>query len=198
MATIAYFTVPKIFNYDPRFADLSVNAQYLYSYMRDVRQLSLKNNWRDKLGVYIKLTRQKMADLLKVSLPTLRKVLHELKQLGLIIDLRMGLTRCNRIYVQLLPGESEADFQPRQKETSSSKEKPGFTPDRNGFSPNKPNSNNRNLIDPKNKRWFIKEGDKWMDGNGEIWEFSDGDVHPFYTRSALSRLVGEALPEFAL
>ncbi|MDL2318128.1 replication initiator protein A [Eubacteriales bacterium OttesenSCG-928-A19] len=199
MATIPYFTVAKKLddNDDPRYATLSVGARYLYSRMRDTLRLSVMNGWKDKLGYYIKMSRESMAGLLRVSLPTVRKILRELKAADLIIDLRMGLTRCNRIYVQLLPGESEEDLQPRQQpdacsrtqntapseqnQTTPSAKKQGFTPDRNNLSGNKRNPNNPNPNDPnrKNWKWFITEGTKWFDAEGRIWQFIDGEVERY-------------------
>lgn len=140
MATLAYFSIPKILDTDPLYENLSIHAKYLYGRMRDTFKLSVRNNWKDKLGVYIKLTRETMAKLLKISQPTLRKVLQELADAGLIIDVRIGLTQCNRIYVQFLPGETEEDFQSGEKKAAPTGKKQGPVPDRNGFA-----TNNRNL-----------------------------------------------------
>lgn len=145
MATLSYFSVPKMLDTDPRYQTLSTNAKYLYCHMRDRFKLSLQNNWRDQLGVYIKYSREAMAVLIKVSLPTLRKVLQELINARLIVDVRKGLTKCNHIYVQLLPGEEEKDLYSGRKTGMPSTEKQGFIPDRNAFSPNNHNPNNPNF-----------------------------------------------------
>lgn len=178
MATQAYFTIPKALETDPRYASLSIEARYLYARMRDTLKLSIKNNWRDHLGVYIKMARTTMAQVLNKSLPTVRKILKELREAGLIFDLRMGLTRCNRIYVKLLDGESESDLFPKAKEASLSKEKPDFSTDGNNFAANKRNSNQRNLSQREKKewRWFLKDGDKWMDAKGKLWQFLNGEI----------------------
>lgn len=195
MATLAYFTVPKILDTDSRFASLSVEAKYLYARMRDTMKLSIQNNWRDRLGVYIKMSRENMAALLGRSLPTIRKILTQLRSVGLILDLRVGLTQCNRIYVRLLPGEQDKDLLPGKKGPCPSVEKQGFSPDRNAFTLNNHNLSQRNPINPKSKRWFIKNGDIWMDGEGSLWQFTEGDVVPYYTRSDLKRLVNETMPK---
>lgn len=181
MATQAYFTIPKALETNPRYASLSIEARYLYARMRDTLKLSIKNNWRDKLGVYIKMARSTIAQILGKSLPTVRKIIKELRDAGLIYDLRMGLTRCNRIYVKLLDGENESDLFPRAKEASPSREKPDFKPDGNTFSPNNRNPNQRNSSQREKKewRWFLKDGDKWMDAKGKLWQFIDGEVCPY-------------------
>lgn len=200
MASLAYFTVPKLLDTDPRYTSLSVEARYLYAHMRDTMKLSLMNNWRDRLGVYIKMSRERMAALLGKSLPTVRKVLSELKKAGLIIDIRMGLTRCNRIYVQLLPGEQESDLQPARKETPPSVEKPGFTPDRNAFSGNNRNFSHPNPIEPNKKgwKWFITEGTKWFDADGRIWQFIDGEIAPYLVGEDHVRATGDLLAQIGM
>lgn len=131
METLAYRTIPKMLDTDQVYKKMSVEAKYLYSYMRDLFKLSVKNKWQDKKGIFIKLTREKIGELLGRSLPTVRKILKELVKAKLIIDIRLGLTLCNKIYVQLLPGETIEDFQTRKNQ--------GFTTDRNDFTPNKNN-----------------------------------------------------------
>lgn len=140
----AYFTVPKALE-KGHFADLSVEARYLYGRMRDTLKLSIENGWKDEFGYYIKMARETMGEILKRCLPKVRKIINELKEAGLIIDRRMGLTKCNRIYIKLLDGETIEDLQTRGKQGAQSKENLGFKPDRNGFSPN-----NRNPNQPKN------------------------------------------------
>lgn len=195
MATQAYFTIPKALETDPRYASLSLGARYLYVHLRDTFKLSIKNNWRDSLGVYIKIARETMAKFLGVSLPTVRKYIKELRRAGLIFDLRMGLTKCNRIYIRLLDGETENDLLPRQKESVPSAEKQGFTPDRNASPTNNRSLNMRNPNDDKKYRWILKNGDKWFEGDMLMW-LNDGDIEPYPTRKYLRGLFEEALPGF--
>lgn len=178
MATLAYFSIPKILDTDPRYEGLSIHAKYLYGRMRDTRKLSVKNRWQDKLGVYIKLTRQTMATLLKISLPTLRKVLGELVSAGLIIDVRKGLTQCNHIYVQLLPMETEEDVPSGEKEGMPPAKKQGFIPDRNGFAGSKRNPTNP---DHTNSDYRPRWGQKTVLAQ----QYTQRD----YTREELSQLI---------
>lgn len=198
MATQAYFTVPKVLDTHPRYANLSTDAKYLYARMRDTMKLSIKNNWRDSLGVYIKMARTSMAQLLHKSLPTIRKIIKELREAGLIFDLRMGLTKCNRIYVRLLEGESETDLSPAKKELPPSSEKPAFIPDRNDFSPNKRYSNHSNPSENNNDgwKWFISEGSKWFDKKGQLWEFVNGEIREYMSLSEEVRFAKRFADEF--
>lgn len=115
MADQAYFTVPKLLVKHPAFKTLSVEAKFLYAYFRDTHKLSVLNEWKDEAGTYIKLARQSIATLVGKSLPTVRRIIAELILAGLIRERRMGLTQCNRIYVQPLPGETLDDLAPKRK-----------------------------------------------------------------------------------
>ena len=137
MSNVAFFAIPKVLNTDSKYASLSVEAKYLYGLMRDRFKLSVKNRFKDTVGTFIYMPRKVMSGFLKKSLPTIRKFVAELVKVGLIIEKRMGLTKCNKIYVQLLPGEKEGDFQ--------TKEKPYFTPERNEVSPSNHNPSYINL-----------------------------------------------------
>ena len=191
MATLAYFTVPKLLDTDEKFKHLSVEARYLYANMRDTLKLSIKNNWQDQHGFFIKMKRTTMADLLNKSVPTVRKIVKELIGAGLINERRVGLTQANRFYIQLLPGESELDFAPQKKAEVQTGEKPGFSPDGKAFSPNNRNldirhTNNPHNIEPTEKnngrkdwKWFITEGSKWFDNKtGHYWQMVEGEIHP--------------------
>lgn len=194
MATLAYFTVPKILDTDEKYKKLSVEARYLYAHMRDTLKLSIKNNWQDQLGFFIKMSRSRMAELLNRSVPTVRKIVRELISAGLIKERRVGLTQANRFYIQMLPGESETDFVIKKKTEIQSKENPDFSPDGKDLStnkrnPNKPYTNDHNSISLGNKnlknssrkdwKWFLTEGSKWFDNKtGKYWQMIEGEVCP--------------------
>ncbi|MDL2317842.1 replication initiator protein A [Eubacteriales bacterium OttesenSCG-928-A19] len=218
MSALPYFTVAKMLDTDPRLARLSVEAKYLYSRMRDTLKLSIKNNWRDKLGPYIKMTRENMAQLLHKSLPTVRKILKELVEAKLIIDIRMGLTRCNRIYVRLLPGEGESDLVPAKQDErvhrarnenrlpsgeekiSHSGEKVDFIPDRNNLSPSKRNQSNPNPNENKNKWdhfWVLQEGSIFKYRNS-FWIYEDHEITPYLFGEELESRANELLLQMSM
>lgn len=196
MSTMAYFTIPKELETNPMYESLSVEARYLYGHMRDTLKLSIKNDWRDDQGVYIRMTRVKMGLLLKKSLPTVRKIIAELVDVGLLKEKREGLTHSNRLYVQLLPGEDVAAFQSKVQKASPPDRTPDFTTEGNGFAPNQrnlsdPNPNERNNT-KEPRRWFIKPGSIWFE-NGRLWQFIDEDIEPYRTRSELQKLFDDAV-----
>lgn len=140
MAT-AYYAIPKPLFTDPRFINLSIEAKTLYGFMRDRLKLSLKNDgWQDTIGTYILMARKTMAEFLRKSLPTVRKIVAELIGAGLLREKRMGLTKCNRIYVQLLPGETANDFQPGIETNDISAKKADFSLERKPVASNNGNS----------------------------------------------------------
>lgn len=238
MATLAYFTVPKALDQPPYSKILSVQARYLYGRLRDTHKLSARNGWRDEMGIYVKMARKTIAELFEISLPTCRKLIAELLRAGLILEKRVGLTRCNHIYVQPLPGETEDDLLPKPKnvkgckaqtmpkgspdsqtapeasdpmtaqndpssfpstseEPPPSAKKPYFTPERKPFSVNKRNPNERKPNEPQKTKnghfWVFREGDIFTQ-DGTLWQFTEGEVHPYYTKADLRRLMREVFP----
>lgn len=155
--------------------------------MRDRYRLSLKNNWRDKVGIFIKMTRQYICAMLKRSEPTVRKIIGELKRVGLIIEKRMGLTQANKIYVQLLEGESESDFHPKEKFSSVLEQKPGFAPDRKQFSGNKNYRKQIQFRKLTTKPAVPQNGDIWEE-NGQMWIYHRGYTQRYHSAEELNTL----------
>lgn len=196
--TQAYFTVPKILETDARYSSLSLGARYLYGHLRDTLKLSIMNNWRDEVGTYVKVARETMATFLHVSLPTVLKYIKELVKIGLIVDVRKGLTECNQIYVQLLDGESESDLVSRGKEDPNSRGKQGFTPDKKTFAANNRNYQNPNLNNHNSRVPWSKNlpKDHWWWENGEkvCWSgrtASSAYVGRYYDHNDLKHLIQE-------
>lgn len=200
MATQPYIALPKALLRDEQYQGMSTDARFLYAYMRDVLRLSMQNGWQDERGYYIKLSRATIGKLLKRSLPTVRKIIGELTALGLVVDRRMGLTRCNRLYVRLLKGETMADFQPKEKPQAASAKKQGFKPERNAFSPSNPYPSVPNLTEPKKNgwKWFVSEGTKWFDAQGRLWQFTDGEVAPYLTGEAHEKATLDLLSQLGM
>lgn len=187
LTTTAFYQLPKPLFTEEKYQVLSSDAKMLYALMRDRFKLSLKNHWRDSIGVYIKMTRVNICALLKRSEPTVRKIIAELKKVGLLIEKRMGLTQANKIYVQLLDGECETDFQPKEKVVCVPEHKQGFAPDRNGFSRSKTNSKHIHFRKLTSKPDIPQNGDIWED-NGQLWTYHHGYTQRYHAPGELKQL----------
>lgn|GEM_PF-715191 len=79
---------------------LGNDAKVLYSLLKSRHSLSITNNWVDeKDNIYFIFTREEMEKMLKVSAPTLRKAIKELKDIGLMEEVRQGVNKANLIYL---------------------------------------------------------------------------------------------------
>ena len=183
----AFYQLPKSLFAEDKYQDLSIEAKLLYSMMRDRYRLSVKNNWRDAMGVFIKMTRKAICGLLKRSEPTVRKIIAELIEIGLIIEKRVGLTQCNKIYVQLLEGESENAFPSGEKTDERSAKKPDFASERKPFSPNKNYRKQIQFRKVTSKPDFPQNGDVWEE-NGQQYTFHHGFTQRYYDPRELDRL----------
>lgn len=114
---LSFFKFPKPFIYDEKYKTLSNNAKMLYMLLFDRLELSLKNGWHDKEGNVFQYytNEQLMFDLNCNSNKTIIKIKKELKDAGLITEVRQGMNLPNRIYLDALNGSVESTFQEVQK-----------------------------------------------------------------------------------
>jgi len=114
---LSFFKFPKPFIYDEKYKTLSNNAKMLYMLLFDRLELSLKNGWHDKDGNVFQYytNEQLMIDLNCNSNKTIIKIKKELKDAGLITEVRQGMNLPNRIYLGALNGSVESTFQEVQK-----------------------------------------------------------------------------------
>ena len=114
---LSFFKFPKPFIYDEKYKTLSNNAKMLYMLLFDRLELSLKNGWHDKeWNVFQYYTNEQlMIDLNCNSNKTIIKIKKELKDAGLMTEVRQGMNLPNRIYIDALNGSVESTFQEVQK-----------------------------------------------------------------------------------
>ena len=93
----------------------SINAKLLYALLLGRTQLSQKSGWVSEDGdVYVIYTIRQMANDLNRSERTVKAALAELENAGLIIRVRQGWNRANRIFLQL-PDEVQLSSRPEGK-----------------------------------------------------------------------------------
>ncbi|HEM5071485.1 TPA: replication initiator protein A [Streptococcus suis] len=97
-----YFQMPKWLFAEP-YCELSLQAKTVYMFLFNRLSLSLKNEWQDDDGqVFVYYSNEKLAgkeDGLRCSIPTVIKAKKELASVGLLKEVRQGLTLSNRIYL---------------------------------------------------------------------------------------------------
>ena len=193
MATMAYngafYQLPKSLFANEKYRELTIEAKLLYAIMRDRFRLSIQNQdkWNDALGIYIKMARKTMCDLLQRSEPTIRKIVAELVSVGLISERRMGLTQCNRIYVQGMEGESETVLRSGAKDSNQSETKPASAPEQKPVSPNKNPRSQIQFRKLTKKPEFPKDGDIWEE-NGQKCTYHHGYTQRYYEPEVLNAL----------
>lgn len=85
--------------------EYSVNAKLLYGLLLSRTQLSQKSGWTDESGsVYVVYTIRQMADDLNRSERTVKTALNELENAGLLLRVRQGWNRANRLFLQVPDG----------------------------------------------------------------------------------------------
>ena len=103
--------------------NVSPRAMILYAILADRMQLSKKNdNFKDKDGVFIYFTLEKIQEVLHVAYNTAKKLMKELAANHLIRKKRQGQGQPNKIYVYEFE-ESESQTEQTDKKTSHKTDK---------------------------------------------------------------------------
>lgn len=98
---VSFYQIPKSFFHNIEYITMSSEAKLAYTLLYDLLELSAQNNWvNDEGEVYIKLSREKLMLRLNIrSKTTASKVMKELIRKGLIEEKRVGVNKCNEIYI---------------------------------------------------------------------------------------------------
>ncbi|EGT3614930.1 hypothetical protein FHH43_01575 [Clostridium perfringens] len=98
---VSFYQIPKSFYHNPEYIVMSSEAKLAYALLYDLLDLSAQNDWVNEEGeVYIKLSREKLMLRLNIgSKTTATKVMKELIKKELIEERRVGVNKCNEIYV---------------------------------------------------------------------------------------------------
>ena len=98
-----------------RFSEYSINAKLLYGLLLSRTQLSQRSGWADENGsVYVIYPIRQMADDLSRSERTVKNALNELENAGLLLRVRQGWNRANRLFLQV-PDEVQVSSRPAGK-----------------------------------------------------------------------------------
>ena len=92
--------------------EYSVNAKLLYGLLLSRTQLSQRSGWTDEAGrVYVVYPIRQMAEDLNRSERTVKTALNELENAGLLLRVRQGWNRANRLFLQA-PDEVQLSSHP--------------------------------------------------------------------------------------
>ena len=161
----AFYQLPQ-WLFDPEYKEMSLRAKVVYALIFDRRSLSLENEWYDENGdVYMYFTNQQMMEKLNCSEKTIISSKKELEKYGLIREVRQGINRPNRLYingtVKITGQELEKLQYGTVKITGQELEKlqPIKT---NNIKTNNNHTNNINVVDNKRQKSFsqiLKDSD---------------------------------------
>ena len=117
---LRFIAVPLELLENPKLETLSLEAKFLYSYMRNRLSLSIKNNWIDGVVPYIHCTVDEIEQVIKKSRPTAIKIKKELIDFGLI-ETRKVFNGSDVIFVNKFTDvlESKTDLLPKVNELNS-------------------------------------------------------------------------------
>lgn len=96
----SYLIVPKELFLNERYSKLNNDARVTYAFLLDRLQLSVKNGWHDEQDrVFLIFTREKLAEIVGVSLRSMTTIMRQLVEVELVEEKRQGLNKPNLIYI---------------------------------------------------------------------------------------------------
>ena len=124
----AFYQFPQWLLKEEPYKNLGDKAKLMYMLLFDRRTLSIKNKWYDDNGqIYMYFTNKQLMDELSCSEPAIIKAKKELTKFGLLKEVRQGVNRPNRLYINgtkessvqelnfLEPGTKESSVQELKK-----------------------------------------------------------------------------------
>ena len=96
----AFYQFPQWLLKEEPYKNLGDKAKLMYMLLFDRRTLSIKNKWYDDDGqIYLYFTNEQFMKELNCSEKTIIKAKKELSQIGLLKEVRQGINRPNRLYI---------------------------------------------------------------------------------------------------
>ena len=96
----AFYQFPQWLLKEEPYKNLGDKAKLIYMLLFDRRTLSIKNKWYDDDGqIYMYFTNEQFMKELNCSEKTIIKAKKELSQIGLLKEVRQGINRPNRLYI---------------------------------------------------------------------------------------------------
>mgnify|MGYP001059379226 CR=1 FL=1 len=98
--SIYHMQMPRWLFSDPRYADMSLEAKVVYTFLLNRFQLSRRNGWiNDRGEVFVIFPRQELARELRVGEKRVTAAFQKLSELNLIWEKRCGRGDANQIYL---------------------------------------------------------------------------------------------------
>ena len=105
----AFYQFPQWLLKEKPYKNLGDKAKLMYMLLFDRRTLSIKHKWYDDNGqIYMYFTNKQFMDELSCSEPAIIKAKKELTKFGLLKEVRQGVNRPNRLYIN---GTKESSVQ---------------------------------------------------------------------------------------
>lgn len=103
-----FYRIPKALFRDKRYANLSMEAKFLYGILLDRMGVSLENNWVDEQGrafIYFKV--EQLCKMLDFGRDKIRRLMVELEKVDLLERQKQGLRMPDRLYLKKFISDDE-------------------------------------------------------------------------------------------
>lgn len=151
LENVVHLQLPRAIIENPKYKDLSSLAKFLYMLMYDKMKVSFKNDWKDDQGyVFIYYKIEAIKKDLGVGDRVAIKLKKELKEFGLIEEVKRGFNMPNAIYVKKAEGIKPTQY--FQNESSSTCKMKAMDLSKCNPNNNKRNNNKRIIVCSSSKK----------------------------------------------
>lgn len=111
---IIFYQTPKFLIHSDKYKELGLAEKLVYSVLRDRLEISINNKKQDFVDengyVFLRFDQGKLGELLNINKKTVGKYMKKLEEYGLIVTIREGRGKSNRIYITDISKELEKDY----------------------------------------------------------------------------------------
>ncbi|MCR5825022.1 MAG: replication initiator protein A [Oscillospiraceae bacterium] len=110
--SLLYMKMPRWLFFDPRYADLSLDAKVAYTFLLNRFQISRRKGWRNEMGeVFIIFPRRALAQELRICERRVSLAFRALAERELIWEKRCGRGEANQIYLARVEPQDDPDYE---------------------------------------------------------------------------------------
>jgi len=99
-SNMRFYQLPKQLFENPYYKEMNIGSKTMYAILRDRQDLSIANKWVDNKGfIFFYYDVNNLSEYMNISTSTINRYKKELHKYQLLVEVRQGLNKPNRLYI---------------------------------------------------------------------------------------------------
>jgi hypothetical protein len=99
-SNMRFYQLPKQLFENPYYKEMNIGSKTMYAILRDRQDLSIANKWVDDKGfIFFYYDVNNLSEYMNISTSTINRYKKELHKYQLLVEVRQGLNKPNRLYI---------------------------------------------------------------------------------------------------